>query len=114
MMQNFPGQHVFVCGHVGGSLALNAIVPGGLNATEQGRDNGRGNLVLNCENIVELSIVALGPDVCLCLAVNELNRHSDAVTHFAHAAFHHIVHAKFARDALRLHCFALVRENGIA
>ena len=74
MMQDLPGQDAFVRRHVGGSLALHAIMPGRFNATEQGRDNGRGDLVLNCENIVELSIVSLGPDVRLRLAIDELDR----------------------------------------
>ena len=40
--------------------------------------------------------------------------HPDPVRRLAHAAFHNVVDAKFARDLSRFYRLALVRENGIA
>src|SRR5262245_4743285 len=106
-MQNLASQDVLVRCHVAGSFSLDPIMPGGLDATKQGCDDSRCNLVLNCENILKLPVVAFSPDMRLCLAVNELNGYSYAVRDLAHATFHDIVNAEFTCDFPRLYRLTL-------
>jgi hypothetical protein len=43
------------------------------------RDNRPGDLILNCEDIFELSIVALSPTMCARRSIDQLRRDADAV-----------------------------------
>ena len=113
-MQDFPGQHILVRRHAVGRFALNAVVPRGFDSAEQRRRDRRRDFVLDGENILELAIVALGPEVGLGFAVDQLDRHSDAIRGFAHAALNDVVHAEFPRDLLGFHRLALVNKNRVA
>ena len=114
MVQHLAGEHVFVGRHVLGPLALGALVRRRLDAAAQRRDDRRRHLVLDRENVLELAVVALGPDMRLGLAVDQLHGDAHAVAGLAHASLDHVVDAEFARDVLRLHRLALVGEDGVA
>ena len=79
------------------------------------RDRHRlGDLVLHRENVGEIAVVALGPDMIAGLGLDQLRGDPDAVAGFAHAAFEHIAHAQFAPDLLHIDRAALVGEARIA
>ena len=73
-----------------------------------------GHLVLDGEDVLEAAIVALGPDVMPIGCVDELRGDANAVPGFAHAAFEHVAHAKFAADLAHVDRLALVGERRVA
>src|SRR5664279_2582422 len=114
MMKDLASQYVLVGRHVGGGFPLNAIMPRRLHPAEQSRSDGRGNLVLDSEDVLKLAIVAFGPDMRLSLGVDELNRDPDPISRLADASFGDVVHSKFKPDLLRLDVLTLVDEHGLA
>src|SRR5258708_9062493 len=85
MMKDLAGQYVFVGGHVGRRLPLDAVVPSGLDPTEQSRRHGRCDFVLNGEDAFELAAIAFSPKMRCVLAVDDLYCASDPVSGFATA-----------------------------
>ena len=114
VMQDFSGEDVFVGRQFSGPLALGALVRRRLDPAAQRRHDVRRHLVLDRENVLELAVVALGPDMRFGLAVDELDGDAHAVGGLAHASFHDVVDAEFLGDAARRHRLALVREDGVA
>ena len=72
------------------------------------------DLVLDCEDIGEIAVVALLPDVAAGRDIVELRRDADAVAALAHAAFEYISHTKLLGDLLHMHGLALVRKRRVA
>ena len=68
------------------------------------------DLVLNCEDIFQLSIVALGPTVGACSSINQLRRDANPITTAANAALEHVAHAKFTAHLAHIYCLTLVLE----
>ena len=73
-----------------------------------------GDLVLYREDVGEIAIVPLRPDVIPGLGLDELRGDADTITGLAHAAFEHIAHAELAPDLLHLDGLAPVGEARIA
>jgi hypothetical protein len=73
-----------------------------------------GHLVLHREDVLEVAVEAVGPDVAAALGVDEL--HVDAHLHAgtAHAAFEHVAHAELAAHLLDVDALLLVRERRVA
>src|SRR6266513_1442789 len=65
-------------------------------------DNGMSDLVLNCKNVGEIAIKALGPNVTAFLAINQLPSYAYACACFAHTAFQHEINAQLTADLLDL------------
>src|ERR1700751_4232567 len=97
MMQDFCRQNTLVGGHVIGPLALRAVMPGSFNAARERRNDRASHLVLDGEYILELAVVAFGPDVPVGLSVDQLHGHADATAGLPHAALQDIVDGEFAR-----------------
>src|SRR5208282_1154103 len=114
MVQDFAGQHMFVRRHIFGGLSLDAVMPCSLDAAEQGCGDGRRHLVLDGENVLELSIVPFGPEMRLGLAVDELHRDPDAIRRLSHTSFRDVVDAEFSCDLLRLDRLAFVDKDSVA
>ena len=91
VVQHLAGEHALVGRHVVGRLALRAVVRRRLDAAGQRRDDRRGHLVLDGEDVLELAVVALGPDMPVGLRVDQLHGDADAVAGLAHAAFDHVL-----------------------
>ncbi len=85
-----------------------------LHAPAQRRHDGRRDFVLDGEDVFELAVVALRPDVCLGEAVDELDGDAHTVGRLADASLYDVVDAEFLGDAPRRHRLALVHENGVA
>lgn len=113
MMQDLAGEQMFVGRHVAGCSALGPDEPRGLDPAEEGRGDRRCDFILDSENVFDLPVVALGPDVGFGLAVDELDGHSDPVHRLAHAALDNVVDSEFTGDLLRLDRLSLVHEHGV-
>ncbi len=73
-----------------------------------------GDFVLDGENVGQVAIEALRPDVGAVAAGDQLGRDAYAWTGFAHAAFEQELDAEFLADVLHLHRATLVGERGVA
>ncbi len=79
-----------------------------------GGDDGVGDLVLYRENVFQLVVVTLRPEVSAGSNVTELHGNSHAVAALAYAAVDDIADAEFLGDLLQGYGFALVGEGRIA
>ena len=73
-----------------------------------------GDVVLQLENIEQLAIVSLRPQMGPLRGVDQLAGDPDRVGRLAHAAFQHISDAQLARDLANIDRLALVGECGIS
>src|SRR5207249_11784425 len=113
VVQHFCGKDAFIRGHVVGPLALDAFVRGCFDAARKSGNDRAGDLVLDGEDILQLAVVAFGPDVPISLRIDQLHGDTDAITDLAHAAFEDILDAELACDLLHLYGFALVHEGRV-
>ena len=97
-----------------GRLALGALVARRLDPPGQGGDDRRRDLVLDREDVLELAVVALGPDVPVGLGIDQLHRDAHAVARLAHAALDHVLHAELRRHLLDADRAVLVHEGRVA
>jgi len=72
-----------------------------------------GDLVLNSEDVGEIAVVALRPEVVPRLCVDKLPSHPDPLAGFSDASLKNVAHTKLARDLLNIDGTALVHEGGI-
>jgi hypothetical protein len=114
MVQHLASQHVFVGRHVPRGFTLRVAVPRRLDAAKQGRSDGRGDLVLDREYVLEFAVVTLRPKMRLGFAVDELHGHPYPIRSLAHASLDDVVDAEFAGDLLGLDRLSLVDKNGVA
>src|SRR5207248_10552130 len=75
--------------------------------------NGVGDFVLNGEDIRQVAIEALGPDMAAILAVNELSSYPDARSRLSHASFQDKSNTKLPADLLYLHRFIFVGKGSV-
>ena len=64
----------------------------------QRTDDGTGDVVLNLEDVVDLAVVGLGPDVEAVVGTDELRRYAQDVAGLAHAAFEYVGDAERLGD----------------
>ena len=85
-----------------GRLAHRALLLGlGDGRSDRGGDRLR-DLVLHREDVDEVTVVALGPDVLPGFGLDQLSGDADAVAGFPQAAFEHITHTELAPDLLHI------------
>src|SRR5262245_66161676 len=77
-------------------------------------DNGAYHLVLDGKDILEVSVVVLGPEVAPSIGFDELGRYSDTVASAPHTALQNVAYAQFASDPAYVDRLALVLEAGVA
>ena len=77
-------------------------------------DDGARHLVLDFEDVDQLAVIALRPEMRAAASVDELRRDAHARPGLAHASFQHMAHAEVARDAPQIDGAALVGEGRIA
>ena len=114
VMQHLGGQRALVGRHAGRLHARDLVVLGGFQAARQGGDDGAGDLVLHGEDIVELAVVALGPDVHVGRRVDELDGNAQPVARLAHAALDQIARAELLGDLAHVDGLSLVDEGRVA
>ena len=69
-----------------------------------------GDLILHCEDVGEIAVVALGSVVISRFGLDQLRCYADAVPGFAETAFEHIAHAELASHLLHIDDAALVSK----
>ena len=74
------------------------------------RQDRLGDLVLECEDVPQLAVVGLGPDVVTRGGVDELGADPHPVPRPAHAPLHHVADAQLPAHLLHVHRLALVGE----
>ena len=77
------------------------------------RDYTFGNLVLDCEDVVEIAVIALGPQMIASRSVDKLSRNPKAVAALSDRAFEHVADAKLASHLLHINCTPFVGEARI-
>ena len=80
-------------------LAARPGMLGGEQLRPDAADDARRDLVLDGEDIVEVAVVAVAPEMAAGGRVDELGGDADAVARLAHAPLEHVAHAKLAADA---------------
>src|SRR3546814_11139875 len=69
-----------------------------------------GDVVLDGEDVLQLAVVLLGPEVLAGLGVDDLNGDAQALTRRPHAAFQDVAHAEIAGDLPDVCSLALVYD----
>ncbi len=107
VVQRLRLEHALVGGHVFRRLALGAVARGRLDAPGQDGDDRHRDLVLQREDVLEVAVVALGPDVPVALGIDQLHRDAHAVAGAAHAALDDELHAELLGLLPYVHGLAL-------
>jgi hypothetical protein len=107
-------QDEVVDGHVGDRPAGRAYDLGGRDPLGQSRHDGLHHLVLDGENVLQVPVVALRPDVIARCGVDQLGGHPDTLAAAPHAAFDHVAHAELAADLRDVDRRAAKHEGGVA
>ena len=68
------------------------------------------DLILQGENVFQLAVVALRPEVIARLRFDKLGGDAHAVASFPHAPFDQILHTKLTTNLLNLERLSLVTE----
>ena len=71
------------------------------------------NLILNRENIGQLAIIPLSPNVPAIFAVNQLSRYTHARARFAHTSFQDKIHREFLPNLLHLYRFSFIGKGSV-
>src|SRR5262249_35705270 len=71
------------------------------------------DLVLQGEDVFEVAVVALGPEIITARGIEKLDGHPNAAADLAYAAFGHVPDADLAADLLDVGPVAPVREAGV-
>ena len=92
-----------------------AFFSSGSSLSFSARDDGLRDLVLQGEDVGQVAVVAVGPDVVAGRAVDQLGGDPHPAAGLAHAAFEHVADAELARHLGQTSTdLALEREGGVA
>ena len=114
MVQHLAGEDALVGRHVVGGQPGRAVARRRLDPPRQGGDDRGRDLVLDGEDVLEVAVVALGPEVVVGLGVDQLHGDAHPLPDLAHAAFDDVLHAELGGELLHLDRPALELERGVA
>jgi hypothetical protein len=77
-------------------------------------DDTFGDAVLEIENIGQIAVEAIGPDVTAGRGFDQLTSDAHPPASAPHAALQHVANAKLAPDPAHVHRAALIGEGGVA
>src|SRR5215471_18566474 len=77
-------------------------------------DNTLGKPVLKAQDVMAIAVVFFCPQVPAVFGIDELRRHSDPVSGFAHATFQHVSDAELTPNFAHIRGLTLPLEAGIA
>ena len=83
-------------------LAHRPLLLGGSDGRRDSDGRGLSDFILHNENIGEITVIALGPDMIAGLGLNKLCGHPDAVAGFTETAFEHVADAEFTPDLFHI------------
>jgi hypothetical protein len=89
-------------------------VLGGIELGLDAADHAVRDLVLHGEHVVEIPVVALGPEVIGRLGLHELTGDANTVAGLSHAALEHVANAHLTSDLTDVHAATLVGEARVA
>ena len=79
-----------------------------------GRDDAYGYFVLQCEDVAEVTLVSICPEMCSGCCIDQLAGNTDCFGRLADAAFQHIANAKLAPDLFEIDGSAPIGEARIS
>ena len=94
-------------------LAHRPLLLGGSDGRRDGDGRGLSDFILHGENVGEITVVALGPDMIAGLGLNKLCGHPNAVAGFTDTAFEHAADAEFTPDLFHIDRTALEGKGRI-
>ena len=100
--------------HVAGIAPAQPLLLALRQLDRQRADDLLDHLVLRREDVREIAIEPLGPEMPAAAGIDELRRDAHAIAGLADAALEHEAHAQVASDLLHLDRPALVAEGGVA
>ncbi len=74
-------------------------------------NDGKRNLILNCEDILEFSIVTFSPNVFIFDRINELGRNANPIIDSPYAALYDVSHPKAFADFSNFELLSLEGER---
>src|SRR4029077_6003462 len=77
-------------------------------------DRADGYFILHRENIIDRTIVALGPNMRTSSRFNQLRCYPHAARRFPDATFEYVTHAQLTSNLLNIDCSALISETRVA
>src|SRR5687767_6278912 len=99
LMEELPAPQVnLVCLNICRRYLLDRLLfVFGEHHTQGGHDAGC-NLILDGENILELAVITLGPELSVVAGIHELRGEPESLTRFAHASLEHSSNLKLPSD----------------
>src|SRR5215470_8180962 len=76
--------------------------------------DAHGHLVLEVEDIFQLALETIGPQMRAGIRVNQLSRDADAIAALTYRTLEHVTHTQFPTNPFHVYCLALVGEGRIA
>ena len=95
-------QHQIIGVEAVSALALDPLDLGASQAGLDGADHADRDLILHGEDVIERTVIALGPQMRAALGLDQLGGDADAIACLAHAAFQHVTDAEIAPDLLHV------------
>ena len=80
----------------------------------QGGDDHADDVVLHGKDILDLAVIAFGPQIVAGFRFDQLDGNAELRARAPDAAFHHIMHAEFTSDLAHIHGLSAIAEGGIA
>ncbi len=102
------------CVQAVGRLTLGAKIFRGIELRLDCGDDGLGNLVLHREDVGQVAVVALRPNMASGGDIVELHCDAHSVAAPAHAALNNVADAEFRRDLFHMDGFVFVHEGRVA
>src|SRR5512134_3726176 len=94
-------QHMVICRQIVSWCPHCSFATPVFDSARQSRDNCSYDFVLNCEDVIEFTIIALRPQMAAALRLDKLRRDANSVACLTHASFNKIFNAKLASYVLR-------------
>ena len=99
MCKRLSAQYEVVCLKAPGTSPSHTIELGAPQVRLNRPDDALRDLVLECEDVIELPVITLDPDQLSALGITELRGNPDSLAGLADTSFQQIAHAQFASDS---------------
>src|SRR5262249_49080751 len=95
-------------------LLLSMADLGGNDARRHGAGAALSDFVLDRENIGQIAVIAVGPEMVASFGINQLRCDAHTVARAAHAAFEHVADTELGGNLCHIDSRSLVGERGAA
>src|SRR5262245_65938306 len=111
-MVELAREHAFISRHAVGRLSAHSFARRRVDAPRKGGDDRGRHLVLDGEDVLELPVVAVGPDMAVCRPVDQLHGTPDTISDFAHTTFDPVLNLRLVHHLTDVYALALVLDGG--